>query len=85
MKTCNDVVAKWQASRRLIDDLERALRELRDSSQNWELGIEKDERPSVALLWRTLRDERVSLNGLLARSVVVCPDPPEMAGRGRAC
>lgn len=50
MKTCNDVVAKWQASRKLIDDLERALRELRDGMQNWELGIEKDERPSGGAL-----------------------------------
>jgi len=81
VKTCNDVVAKWQASRKLIDDLERALRELRDGMQNWELGIEKDERPSVALLWRTLREERMALNVFLARSVVVCPEPQESGRR----
>ena len=52
----------------LIRDLENALLELRRCN-NWELCIEKDERPSVKMLWGALKNHREKLKAFMALDV----------------
>ena len=61
MNTYRDVVFEHATMHNTVDDLERALRKLRDNCQNWEKDIEKDNRPSVKLLYGSLKNNRRKL------------------------
>ena len=65
MKTYKDVVFEHATLHNTINDLEIALRELRDNYQNWEKDIEKDNRPSVKLLYGSLKNNRSKLEAFM--------------------
>jgi len=73
MKTYRDVVFEHATLHNTIDDLEKALRELRDNCQNWEKDIEKDNRPSVKLLYGSLKSHRSKLAAFMEVEIYNAP------------
>lgn len=65
MKTYCDVVNEYKSINLLINDLEIALRELRDNRQDWEKGVENDCRPSIKMLYGSLKNHRIKLEAFM--------------------
>ena len=65
MKTYRDVVNEYKSLNLLINDLEKALRELRDNRQDWEKGVENDYRPSIKMLYGILKNNRSKLEAFM--------------------
>jgi hypothetical protein len=68
-KTFRDIADEVAAARKIIGDLEDALRELRGRN-DWEAGAERDERASVKLLYGELKARRASLAEFLDTRIV---------------
>lgn len=69
-----ELVAQHNKALSHIRDYESALQDIRDS-ERWEVGVEKDTRPSVQLLWATLQEARAEHAAFCAQPVFLGGHP----------
>ena len=65
MRTYRDVIVEHAALQNIVADLEKALRELRDNRQDWERGVDNDCRPSIKMLYGSLKNHRIKLEAFM--------------------